>query len=299
MNIRPLLIVLLFAPLANTWSRPALASGFTAVETIAGATPVTVVVGSKPRVYFRLVSGAPLKFSVEGPARVRVVSRAECRDQEIVTYRLVATEATRELDRLQTESSASSEVHYLHGPVSLGKSRRLGFSVPKGRHEVVLSVSGVAAVAVRIQTSRGRAPEHMVSLTPVQADHSVGVSEGEKLIPYYSVVSGSPVRLRVIGPTSLEISSRLDFDATMRGMQGYRLRVVEGNRTLREWDLKTTKALGATYANVRDRVPSKVSVSRLLIPSGSHDITVQLLGPPRATAQIHARIPEPSVGNEE
>ncbi|MEO5618150.1 MAG: hypothetical protein ABIS67_10295 [Candidatus Eisenbacteria bacterium] len=299
MTRRKILIAALAASTACAAARPAAAARFSAIERIAGATPVTVLVGDKPRIYFRLVSTAPLKFPVDGPARVRVVSRVECRSAGVVTYRLLATEGAKVLDQLDTESSASSEVRLEKGSTPLGKSRRLTFEVPEGRHEVSLALTGANAALVRIRTSPSRTAEAMVSLTPVNADRSVSVVEGEKLIPYYTVVGGRPVKLRIIGPTSLELSSRHDFDATMRGVQGYRLRLVEDGRTLRELDLKTTKAVTAAYQNVRDRVPSKITITRVSVPKGTHEITIELVAPPRSTAQIHARIPEPSVGNEE
>ena len=292
-------IALLAAVASFTAARSSDAAKFTAIEKIPGATPVTVLVGDKPRVYFRLTTNAPLQVPVDGPARVRVVSRVECPPSGVVTYRLAATEGGKTLDELDTESSASSEVRLEKGNTPLGKSRRVSFDVPEGRHTIALSLSGAPAAMVRIQTSTTRGPQPMVSLTPIAADRSVHVAEGEKLIPYYTVEAGKPVRLRVIGPTTLELSTRLDFDATMRGFQNYRLRLGEGSRTLRDLDLKTTKAVAASYQNVRDRTPSKLTVTRIPIPAGTHEISITLLLPARGTAQVHARIPEPSVGNEE
>ena len=164
---------------------------------------------------------------------------------------------------------------------------------------MTFSIGGANSALLRIQTSSGRAAQAMVGLSPVAAERSVSVAEGEKLIPYYTVAANMPVRLRVIGPTTLELSSRLDFDSTMRGEQSYRLRLSEGARTLRDLDLKTTKAVAASYHNVRDRVPSKVGVTRIPIPDGTHEISIALVQPARAAVQVHARIPEPSVGNEE
>jgi len=181
----------------------------------------------------------------------------------------------------------------------LGKSRRLTFDLPAGHHELAFSVAGAGAALLRIQTSTSSVVQSMVSLTPIAAERSVNVAEGEKLIPYYSVAVGQPVRLRVIGPTTLELSSRLDFDATMRGTQAYRLRLTEAGRTVREIGLKTTKAVAAAYEEVRDRVPSKADVSRVPLAAGVHEITVELVTPVHGTAEVHARIPEPSVGNEE
>ncbi len=291
--------IAVLAAVSSFTANPVAASNFAAIERIPGATPVTVLVADKPRVYFRLTSNAPLSVPVDGPARVRVVSRVECPPSGVVTYRLVASEGGRTLDHPDTESSASSGVRLERGDTPLGKSRRGSFDVPEGRHMIALSLSGAPAALVRVQSSTGGGPEAMVSLTPIVADRSVNVAEGEKLIPYYTVATGRPIRLRVIGPTTLELSTRLDFDATMRGIQNYRLRLSEGTRTLRDLDLKTTKAIAASYENVRDRVPSKLGVSRIPVPDGTHEITIALLLPARGAAQVHARIPEPSVGNEE
>lgn len=296
---RPLLVALLLLPAVAAGAPRAGAAGYVAIEKIPGSTPVTVLVREKPRVYFRVTSNAPLAVPIDGPARVRVVSRVECATAGVVTYRVMAAEAGSMLDHLDTESSASPDVRLEKGNTPLGKSRRLTFDLPEGRHRVTFSLTGASAALLRIQTSAGSAPQPMVSLTPVAAERSVNVAEGEKLIPYYTVVPGKPVRIRVVGPTALELSTRLDFDATMRGTQAYRLRLSEQGKTLREVEIKTTKAVAASYEKVRDRVPSKLDITRLQIPDGTHEIAVELLQPARGTAQVHARIPEPSVGAEE
>ncbi len=103
----------------------------------------------------------------------------------------------------------------------------------------------------------------------------------------------------MVGPTALDLVARLDFDATMRGPQIYRLGILEGARRLREIQFRTTKATTAAYADLKDRVPSKYDRVRIPVGDGTHEITVTLLAPARGSAEIHARIPEPSVGNEE
>lgn len=277
----------------------AAAASRTSIEKLAGVTPVNVIVNDKPRVYFRIQQGTPLVVPIEGPVRVRVVSRVECAASGVSTYALRASEGATTIDEITTESSASTEVRLERGTTPLGKSRRLTFDVPAGRHRIALALSGAAAALVRIQTSSAREKAPMVSLAPADADRSVDVVEGEKLIPYYSVVAGKAIHFRVIGPTTLELSTRLNFDATMRGTQTYRLRVSEATRAPRDLEIKTTKATAASFRNVRDRIPSKLALTRIPVANGSHEITIELLSPARATVQVHARIPEPSVGNEE
>ena len=280
----------------------ATAASWEAIERLPGQSPVTVMVDEKPRLYFRVTPERPLTVPVDGPARLRLTSRVEFSSgaKQIVSYRLRVLEGGRELEREETESAPSSRVRGGEGGAAVGKSRRMTVDVPAGRHELSVAVEGVAALLVRLhQAAPARGAEQTVSLTPIEATRSVMVAEGEKTIPYYSVMSGKPVKLRLAGPTSLELITRLDFDVAMRGKQSYRLALSEGGRRLREVEFKTTKATTASYTNLEDHVPSKLDRLQMRIGDGTHEITIELLAPVGATAEIHARIPQPSVGREE
>ncbi len=276
------------------------ASKWDAIEQLPGQTPVSVSVEGNSRVYFRIAPGHPLSVPIDGPSRLRVVTRAELPDRAaVVSYTLTVSDAGHELERNVTESSASDRVSIPGRRAILGKSRRMSVEVPAGHHALSLAATG-APVLVRLQRAAPAAGEEpTVSLTPIEAVRSVLVTEGEKTIPYYTVVPGKPVRLRVVGPTTLDVISRLDFGPTMRGIQSYRLRISDGSATLRQVQYQTTKATTASYRGVPDRLPSKFDRVRLVIPQGLHTIAVDLLLPLNGTAQLHARIPQPTVGGEE
>lgn len=277
---------------AGTWD---------AIERLPDQTPVAVSVDGKPRLYFRVTPERPLVVPIEGPARLRLTSRVDfARTRgDVVSYTLKVLEANREIERQETESAPSSRVKGAD-QASVGKSRRMTVDVPAGRHEFRIVAGGVGAVLVRLhQAAPRRGEEPTVSLTPVEAARSVLVAENEKTIAYYSVMTGKPVSLRLVGPTTLELITRLDFGPSMRGTHTYRLAVTERGKRLREVEFKTTKATTATYTNLKDRVPSKFD--RLTIPfgEGTHELRVELLAPAGGTAEIHARIPQPSVGDQE
>ena len=139
----------------------------------------------------------------------------------------------------------------------------------------------------------------MISMTPVEAPRSVTVAEGEKMIPYYSVLPGKPVRWRIVGPTRLELTSRLDFDPSMRGAQSYRLAVLEQGQRDREFGFRTTKATTASYTDLKERVASKLSRVVVQLGEGVHELSVELREPKSGSAELHARIPSPTVGEEE
>ncbi len=280
------------------------ATHWESVESLPGHPGVTVLVNDNPRVYFRITPKSPLVIPVNGPAVLRVVSRAElpAGSSKVVSYHLRATENGKVLDRADTETSAADRVHIKDLRGAVGKSRRWSIDIPNGRHSITLELQGAESVLLRLQTGTAGAANAkvpMVTLTPADAPRSVNVVEGEKSIAYYTTMPGKPVRYHVIGPVVLDLTSRLDFDASMRGEQHYVIRVREGTRTIRDFDFKTTKAIAAAYSNLPDRTPSKFDRGRVQIPAGSHEILVDLLRPLRGAAEIHAAIPQPTVGGEE
>jgi hypothetical protein len=281
---------------------PAHAGKWEAIEKLPGRSPVNLLVNDKPRAYFRIEANDSLLIPTEGPAQLRVISRVELpRDsKQALSYVLRASEGRNVLDRTSTESSVSSQARLEHRDKDVGKSRRMTADVPAGKHKIYLSTYGSAAVYVRLrQGAPPRGTADLVSLTPIEAVRSVLLAEGEKTIPYYTAMPGKPVKIRVVGPTKLELLLRLDYDATMRGTQAYKLVISEGARHLRNVELKTTKATTASYTNLPDRVPSKFDKLQLLIDDGTHEITIALLEPAGGSAEIHAQIPQPTVGDEE
>jgi len=278
------------------------AAAWDPLEQVPGAAPVRVLVGGKPRVYYRITPQAPLAIRVTGPGSLRLVTRAELAHGAPgpVSYRLRVSDRHRSWKEHATESSPTPEVRLEEGQASVCKSRSLVVELPAGGHDLQIAASGVPSVLVRLLVSTPKGHEEaMVSITPIDASRSVTVSEGERLIPYYTVMHKRPVRLRIVGPTRLELSSRLDFDATMRGAQRYTLAVSVAGRRLREARLTTTKAVAAAYTDLKDRIPSKLDRTVLPLGPGLHELTVELLDPPGGAAEIHARIPQPSVGSEE
>jgi len=281
---------------------PAQAAKWQAIDRIAGRSPLTVSVQENPRVYFRVTGDSPLSVTVDGPCRLRVVSRAELsRDQSRpISYRVRIEEGGKLLKEQATESSAADGVKLGDSEAVICKSRSIALDLPGAKHRLMISVAGTPQVLVRIfSSSPARGGAEMISISPVEAARSVTLSEGEKLIPYYTVFPGKPVKLRIVGPTSLELSTRLDFDATMRGTQAYRIAIMKRGVRIRELDFKTTKATTASYTDLKDRSASKMDRTVIPVGDGVQEISVELLEPKNGSAEVHARVPQPTVGSEE
>ena len=70
------------------------ATHWESIESLPGHPGVTVLVNENPRIYFRVTPETPLTIAVDGPAVLRVVSRAELPtgSAQIASYHLRATE---------------------------------------------------------------------------------------------------------------------------------------------------------------------------------------------------------------
>lgn len=292
-------LLLAIAPPATA----ARAGAWDPVERLEGTPPVVVEVGRKPRLYFPLSPQRPLEIPVEGPARVRIVSRAVVAENSKAPaiYTLSVTAGGKVLGEARTESSRAPNARRRGGKGAVCKSRTLAVEVPAGRHRLIVHAEGAPLLLVRILVASPRRDPaaKMVSLTATTAARSVTVVERELMIPYYTTRVASPVVFRVVGPTNLELSSRLDFETTMRGPQRYRLSIRVDGAPAREEAFTTTKAAGASYSETKDRLPSKLDRFVLPIGEGTHDVAIELIAPKKGTAQIHGRIPQPSIGNEE
>ena len=278
------------------------ADGWKAIEKVPGVVPVPVLVERTERAYFRVTPTGPLSLSVRGPAHLRIVSRAEIPPgaASSAAYALKVKDGKKVIEGQQTTTTASADARLKKGTSRLGQSRQIIVRIREGTHPLTLSVEGPSAVLLRL-LARQRAPVTVktVSLTPVEAIRTVSLTENEKVIPYYTAMPGKPVRFRIVGPVTLDLVSRLDFDATMRGSQPYTLAMSVGDGRSQRARLDTTKALTATYRELKDRVPGKLRRTEVSVPEGTHFVTVGLLKPAAGSVEIQARIPEPEVGAQE
>ena len=287
------------APLA---AAPGRTETWTGIERLPGHPPVLVKVEGDARVYFRATPEQPLVVPLRGPARLRVVSRAELLPgtEQPVGYRVRVSTGRKRLEQQTVQTVRSADATLGRRAPGLGQSRQMIVQVPQGDHALRISVSGTPAVLLRLLRAEPAARrEEMVALTPFDAPRSVSLKEYEKLLPYYSALPGRPVRYRVVGPTTLDVMTRLDFDLTMRGTQSYRLAISDDGAAVREVEYRTTKALTAIYPDLSDHVPGKFRRLRLPIGKGVHVISIALVRPKQGSVEVRALIPQPAVGNTE
>ena len=283
---------------------PAISSG-------AGAVPVIPLQGKsvslfshgKETIYFLLTKSVPLKIQVDGPAKVAVLTRlsmpAEANGTE--QYSIRVTEGKSILKEYIT-STAKSTSAFDGGQYVPGKARKFSLAVPDGTHTYEFSLinTNLPQAVLRFSSKARPQPKlkgKTVRLEPLSYDRVATVVVAEKLITYYVCSDKKSVQLRVVGPSQLEIDTRLNYDAKMKGVQSYALSAWEGVKKISRGTFKATKALGAEYRDWKEVIPGKINIMSMAVPSGEHIIRFTLEETNAHSVSLKFSIPEPNLKN--
>ena len=198
---------------------------------------VCVRVGAQDFDYILLDPQEPARFRVRGPKRLKIISRYIFGKEDSGNPRYVMrvfVDGQEELVKaLHGEVLANAQLCGRSGEVSV--LRRSYLNVPTGLHdvEIVGDTPASGRIAARVfRESRSKGPR-LVSFSPEAFDgvYELQFASGS-LSTYYHFSEDAPLRFRVIGPTTLQIDTRLDFDQGMSGSQPYELLVVQDGKDL-------------------------------------------------------------------
>ena len=273
------------------------------IRQVEGTEPRQLLIKGKPSIYFRVARRAPIRFTVRGPARLVVISRAEMPPATSGTspYFLRVLGPHSPLRVQATESQPDPGARLADGgKATIFESRRLVVAIPEGEQEVWISVSGVPGVFVRLlRVPPGGEPDGMIAIAPDGPHRPVVVKDRAERISCYTVTRAKPLFFRVTGPTTFALISRLDFAKSEPGPRSYTLTLSSGGRTLRTLQYNAVRSDSATYVDLADRVPSRADSVEVSLGPGTSEVRVELVDPPDGSAEVHARIAEKPAGEEE
>jgi hypothetical protein len=277
-------------------------AGKSSAITPSGGTAVKVKVGKNEVAYTSVGTSGRLRFTVKGPGRLTVMTRLlyPTKSKGPQRYAVVLREKGSVIKKQETQSDLSTKVTYVGSGIVPAKLRKFRFRVPSGTHtyEVALEKSGVPSVAVRLGFKPGKRPLKRVNLQAIASSRVATAVVREKLLTYYVSDRTKPAQLRVVGPTRLRISARLNFDASMKGRQKFAVGVWEGDKRIALKSLVTSKALAAVYQGWKEIVPGKAETFSVAVPSGEHRYTFKLEGTSARSVSLRFLIPQQDLKNE-
>jgi hypothetical protein len=246
-----------------------------------GGSAVKVKVGDKEQTYYSITASGRLRLDVDGPGKLTIMSRVVLPGggASEVEYGLVLREKGSVAGR-QTTGSERSDATLTNGGM-LGKLRKLSVRVPAGTHsyELALENAGSVSAVVKFVFGSGKDQGSMANLQALSYSRVTTAVVKEKLLTYYVSARDRNVQLRVIGPTRLKVTTRLNYDASMKGAQKYGVGVWEGDKRIALKSLKTSKALA--------------------VPSGEHRYGFRLEEGMGRTVSLRFAIPKKDLKNED
>lgn len=266
-----------------------------------GGTPVKVMVGKKEKLYHTFPSAGRLSLEVSGPGSLTVISRVTVSrgSAEPIPYTVVVREKGKTVVRRKS-AARLSDATVKGSEMALGKMRKFLLRVPPGTHvyEVSLEEAGGKAAAMKFVFRPGKRPHKMVWLEARSYNRVATAVVKEKLHTCYVSTKDKGVQLRVIGPTRLRITTRLNYDPKMTGRQKFGIGVWEKDKRIVLKSLVASKSLGATYQDWKDVIPGKTATFSVTVPSGEHWYTFRLEEGVARSVSMRFSIPKKHLKNE-
>lgn len=279
---------------------PAVAGKSVPVIPVSG-TSTRILVADKAQTYYALGGSNKIVLEIDGPGRLQCISRFGLPTGTGATgeYEITIAENGSAV-RTNASKTDAADAHVGAGGRVVGKMRKFSVKVPEGPHTYTVSLSkpaqGEAFARFRFTPSKGR--RNLVTLEALSYQRIVTAMVKEKLITYYVATGERPVQLRVIGPTQVKVSARLNYDAKMKGGQRYAVMVKEHDTPVMTKALATSKAVGATYQEWRDVVPGKMNAFTLQVPDGEHVYSFALGESIGQSVSLKFSIPKGDLDNE-
>jgi len=297
---------------------PASAADWHSVTPASSAGRTQIMVESKTLSYHRATGEEPVRFVVEGPTRVKVLTRLR-----------VPTSVTGEMDyivavardgapvgvhELTTESAGPNATYLALEMYMPGKLDRFYIDVPTGRHAYDLTAAPGTTVDVRVFERADRVPKR-VSLAPREYAGVETLLTRDNELTYYLATADEPVVLEVSGPTAIKVNVRLMFDSGMIGEHSYMLGVTswpggmddgpwgDDPRSVAGVDDETIYRLeskASTTLTCRDRgdaLPGALRTFELPVTEGRHTLVFRLAGGQGRELALKFYIPRGDVAN--
>jgi hypothetical protein len=260
-------------------------------------------ISGRERTYFSIEKGKPLKVEVKGPTQIRILTRLEFATEpsQSAEYSVLCVMDTETPEKVAFNSRPITTVRdNQQSKRLLGYLRTHSIDVPAGVHSYAFQVNDYSQrIWLRVQEKKAEYIENLqrVAIQPQKYSKAVDLEVKEKITTYYLIGGNNEVQIEVIGPTNLQLLTRLEYDSTMRGTQKFRLQVLEGNRVMETYSFSTELSDVSHYIERSSNLLSRGEKVSLDVPAGSHSYRIVLLDENR-TALIKFLIPIKDLGNE-
>jgi hypothetical protein len=237
---------------------------------------VTTVIGGKSRYYYSLDNNETSLITVQGPGKLRVITRARFSDEKSgkLNYDIQYTINGGETQIVNFKSiSRSINATYLKG--TLGKpGQPADFVIELGRGansiEFIVSNNSSPVAARYLFTPTKGKKISWVPYSPAPPAQPVELITGENITKYYRFSDEKPLMVEVNGPTQLRVFTRIENHYQMKGRIHYRIQVLENGEVVNTYQLSSVRSEVTVYRENNDLIPGKGCEFIIEAPAGRH-----------------------------
>ena len=296
---RALTLGVMVAVLAAALAQVSAAADWKSFRPADHAAKINISIEGKERTYYHFTADEPLTFSIEGPTRVKILTRVRVPDdRETVGYGVSISRDGVHMETVEKEAYAKESAFYVAFlSFRPGVIRRIYIDVPTGRHGYELRAAGGHSVDVRLFESAESKPS-LVSIAPRDFDSVETLYYRDKELTYYLMTKDEPVVLDVIGPTSVKVNTRLLYDATMLGEQAYIVGIREPGDPECLYRIEAEPSQTVVMRDRDDVIPGALRHFMLEVPSGAHTYEFRLADTVAGGLAVKFYIPRGDLTNE-
>ena len=239
-------------------------------------------IAGKRRIY-TVVKEESVVYQVHGPARIELIARypspKKSRKSQAFSYQITVDDEDpiNIHHKYKIQKSIRSVQHPSHYYTFSGN---YFINVGAGDHSLTFTADEKQNYPVLLRVLKKdfeTSQKGKRELQPMVFQSNRMVIVNEKEISYFELTHGRPLQVKVNGPKTLRILSRLIFESRMGEEESYRIRVKSESKVLGTYFMSTGQSTTATIKDLQDKVPGKWRTCEIKIPKGKQVISIELV----------------------
>ncbi len=262
---------------------------------------ITTLVSGKTRYYYSLSAESPSVISLQGPGKLRVITRGRFKPGEAdkIGYEVLYT-----IDGGDTKKFTASDVvrsksdTYSDGKLGVpGLSKDFELELGRGDHSIEFKILGdkIPVAARYIFTPSKEKKQDWIAFSPLRPSEPVDLITKESAVCYYRFSKAKPLKFEVNGPTELRVLTRIENHFQMKGRIQYRVQVLENSKVINTYQLSSESSDVTYYKDNKELIPGKGCEFVVNVPKGRHIYEVFPLDEDKSTLLGRLLLPKKDV----
>lgn len=260
-----------------------------------------IKINNKSRSYYALSADKPSTINIQGPGKLRVMSRGQIKPGEAneISYTIKCVIDGREKKLFEfSDVEASNSASYLEKfSGAPGQMRDFEIELSRGYHNIEFKIDDhkVAVAAKYKFTPTKVKKQEWIAFCPQRPSEPVDLISREATVNYYRFSMEKPLKVEVNGPTELRVLTRIENHYQMKGRIHYRVQVRENGKLTSTYQLNSRRSEVAVYKYDRELIPGKACEFVIDVPKGRHTYEILPLDEDKKTLLGRFLLPKKDV----